>query len=479
MFKGCLKRHPLLLPHASMMFLCIINFDILRNLKESLLVTRLGAEVIPFIKLWVVMPSAFVFVICYSFLANRLSKQYLFVFTMLPFLIWMPVFSLYLYPNLSDLAPSSFCTMMSAYLPDNLMLMCGLLENWPLTILFTSAELWSAGVLCTLFWTTVNDTSTVESSSKEYPLLTLIGNSASLISGPMILFLVHHLTTANSDGWKISLMYLSIVFVACGLGIIWLYIHTTKLASIHSPKSKKQVSDSETATRLPLKESFIYLAKCPYLRNIALIMLGYCIAINMIEVAWKSQLVRVYPTESEYSMFMGQLTFYTGLGCLLMAAVTGWLIRYGWRAAAIGTPLLMICTGVPFFVFIMLSNSHYFLESLSTQMFFAAVSIGTLCNVASKSAKYTLFDATKEMAFVPLNNEQKLKGKASIELIVSRAGKSSSAVIQQTLIILFGSLSASMHWLAGIFLIITIVWLTSVNALSRHYYAYQQPDNLC
>ncbi|MET4821735.1 Npt1/Npt2 family nucleotide transporter [Endozoicomonas lisbonensis] len=87
MLPGCLQQHPLFLNHAFMMFLCIINFDILRNLKESLLVTRLGAEVIPFIKLWVVTPSAFLFVFCYSFLANRLSKQYLFVFTIVPFLV--------------------------------------------------------------------------------------------------------------------------------------------------------------------------------------------------------------------------------------------------------------------------------------------------------------------------------------------------------------------------------------------------------
>ena len=203
-------------------------------------------------------------------------------------------------------------------------------------------------------------------------------------------------------------------------------------------------------------------------------MLAYCVAINTAEVAWKSQLVRVYSTETEYSMLMGQLTFYNGLGCLLMAALIAWLIRYGWRIAALGTPLLMACTGIPFFLTVELSNSNWLPEALSTPMLLAgiSISIGTLCNVASKSAKYTLFDATKEMAFVPLNNEQKLKGKASIELIVSRAGKSSSALVQQLLIVTLGSLTASMHWLASMFMIITIVWLLSVNALSKQYRHY-------
>lgn len=65
MFKECLQRPPLLFTHAFMMFLCIFNFDILQNLKEALLVTRIGAEAIPFVKVWVVMPAAFLFVICY------------------------------------------------------------------------------------------------------------------------------------------------------------------------------------------------------------------------------------------------------------------------------------------------------------------------------------------------------------------------------------------------------------------------------
>ncbi|UYM18028.1 NTP/NDP exchange transporter [Endozoicomonas euniceicola] len=468
MLPGCLQRHSLFISHAFMMFLCVINFDILRNLKESLLITRMGAEIIPFIKLWVVTPSAFLFVFCYSFLANRLSRQHLFVFTIVPFLVWMPLFSLYLYPNLTELAPSSFCQTLYSYLPDSLILIGGLLEHWPLTLLFACAELWSTGVICTLLWSTVNDASTVESSSREYPLLTMAGNSASLLSGPMILLLVRHLAINDDDGWQISLVWLSVVFVVCGLMIIWLYYHSIKLAAPLSATASRGSHDN-TATRLPLKDSFLYLVKCPYLRNIALIMLAYCIAINTAEVAWKSQVLRVYPTETEYSMLMGQLTFYSGLGCLLMAGLTAWLVRYSWRIAALGTPLLMAFTGIPFFLAVVLSNSNWLPEALSTPMLLAGISIGTLCNVASKSAKYTLFDATKEMAFVPLNNEQKLKGKASIELIVSRAGKSSSALVQQLLIVTLGSLTASMHWLASVFMIITIVWLLSVNALSKQY----------
>lgn len=463
---------PLLLTHASMMFLCVINFDILRNLKESLLITRLGAEAIPFIKLWFVMPAACIFVLTYSFLANRTNKKLLFTLTMIPFLLWLPLFSFWLYPNLQSVAPSSFCNDLANLLPSHLGILCTLLEFWPLTILFITAELWSTGVLCTLFWTLVNDSNSINTSTQGYPVLTLLGNSASLLSGPMILLLVQHFEQSGKNGWQQSLYTLAVIFSICGMGIIYLYFRSMKLSQNES-FPEKVINDKLTATQLTMKESIRYLIQSPYLKNMAIIMLGYCITINMIEVAWKSQLVLLYPTEAEYSVFMGHLTLLNGVATLILAAMTLLLMRKDWRYAALATPILMVCTGTPFFLATLVSDNTLIPETLGSQLLMGGVMLGTLCNVLSKSAKYTLFDATKEMAFVPLDNEQKLKGKASIELLVSRVGKSSSALVQQALIMIFGSLSASMHYMAGIFLVIAIIWLSAVNKLSRQYHCYQ------
>ena len=46
------------------MFLCIsFNYTILRDTKDTLIVTSSGAETIPFLKVWGVVPAAIIFML--------------------------------------------------------------------------------------------------------------------------------------------------------------------------------------------------------------------------------------------------------------------------------------------------------------------------------------------------------------------------------------------------------------------------------
>ena len=452
----------------AMMSCCIFNFDILWNLKESLLITRLGAEAIPFIKLGVVMPAAFIFLITYSFLANRLSQRMLFAVALIPFLIWMPLFSMVIYPNLDAFAPTTVLEALSPLVPEHLQFLVGMFYYWPLLLFFALAELWGSAVICILFWTAVNDLHNTQSATRQYPLITMIGSSASIISGPLLYYCVSKEVALPGAGWQESLKLLSLLFVLFGLLILLLNEYCYRLTP---EKSTRAAGQRFTTTRLPLIASARYLVRCPYLASIALVMLAYCVAINMVELAWKSQLVQQFPGEADYSMFMGKVALINGIGSLICGLLTPALLNISWWAAALATPIILTATALPFFLLTLLQKapiSFFGIGCIDLPMI--GLQIGMYCHALGKSAKYTLFDATKEITFVPLDAERKYKGKAAIELVVSRVGKSGSSFFQQILIALFGSLSLAMSWLAGAFILAIALWLVAIKHLGRHYH---------
>ena len=107
--------------------------------------------------------------------------------------------------------------------------------------------------------------------------------------------------------------------------------------------------------------------------------------------------------------------------------------------------------------------------SLGTTPLMLAVMVGAAQNILSKSAKYSLFDPCKEMAYIPLDQDSKTKGKAAVDVVGNPLGKSGGALIQQFLIFGVGSLAAATPWLAGILGILLFVWYNAVNSLAGQF----------
>ena len=91
-------------------------------------------------------------------------------------------------------------------------------------------------------------------------------------------------------------------------------------------------------------------------------------------------------------------------------------------------------------------------------------------NILGKGMKYSLFDPTKEMTYIPLDQELKVKGKAAVDVIGSRLGKSGGGFIQLTLLTLTaGTQMTIMPYLSGLILVIIMIWMGAVKGLSRLY----------
>lgn len=201
-------------------------------------------------------------------------------------------------------------------------------------------------------------------------------------------------------------------------------------------------------------------------------VIGYGLSVNMIEVLWKATLKIRYPRSEEYQAFMGVVSSATGILSLCLALFVGGNVmrKFGWRLSALLTPIVL---GIASLAFL----GAYFYGSLIEKEFLLAGTatlagltlIGAIHNVACKSMKYCLFDPTKEMAYIPLDEETKVKGKAAVDVVASRFGKSGSSWIQIGLMELLGagSVLSVAPYLTPFILIALIAWVVSIYSLSK------------
>jgi AAA family ATP:ADP antiporter len=73
------------------------------------------------------------------------------------------------------------------------------------------------------------------------------------------------------------------------------------------------------------------------------------------------------------------------------------------------------------------------------------------------------------MAFIPLDRESKLKGKAAIDGVGSRLGKSGGSVIHQGLLLFFGTVGASAPYVGALFLAVLLIWILAVVSLGKQF----------
>lgn len=71
-----------------------------------------------------------------------------------------------------------------------------------------------------------------------------------------------------------------------------------------------------------------------------------------------------------------------------------------------------------------------------------------------------------------------VKGKAAIDVVCNPLGKSGGALIQQFMILTFGSLANSTPYLGGILLVIVLAWLGAAKSLDTQFTALRQEEEL-
>ena len=265
---------------------------------------------------------------------------------------------------------------------------------------------------------------------------------------------------------------MAMVFVM-GLCVMYIYYWMNRQV-LTDPRfyDVTQVKKKKKKLKMGFAQSIKYLFSSKYLGCIAVLVIAYGMSINLIEVIWKSQVKLQYPNPMEYSAFMGSFSQFTGIATLFMLFFVSHNVirRFGWKSGASVTPLVLLITGVAFLSFILFRDSLTGLTLLmGTTPLFMAVIFGATQNILSKSSKYSLFDPTKEMSYIPLDEESKVKGKAAIDVVGARLGKSGGSLVQQVLLGFLPTVTAMAPYVGFIFIAVVCFWLVSVGSLATRY----------
>lgn len=478
-----------LLAMVVMSFLIAFNYSILRNVKDTIVITAAGsgAEIIPFVKVWAMLPMAIIMTWVFTKLTARFRRELVFYIMVTGFVTYFLIFTFVLYPLLPSLQPLALCQFLTEHLPAGSKGFIAMLLNWPCTLFYAMSELWSSIVFCVLFWGFANDITSLPQAGRFYGVLNVASSFAAFAAGQTAIicsnnYLLSLLPIAGTP-WEQTFTTLILVVTASS-GIIvatyrWMYLRilpnptqecTHALENNQSTFKKKK--------KLSIRESVKHLAKSKYLICLAILVVAYNLGINLIEVAWKSKVRELYPASQDFNLYLNKMTSIMGVLSTLIALFIPLLIsRLGWTFMALLTPVVMLVTAIGFFAFDFCSTEQtgYIVSLVGISPLIIAVFFGSANNVLSKSAKYSVFDASKEMAFIPLPKEERITGKAAIDGIGSRLGKSGGSFVQQGLLLCVGSLSMAMPWIALILGIVITTWTTATVILGKKFKRMTHP----
>jgi AAA family ATP:ADP antiporter len=464
------------LPMGLMMFLILANYTLLRNTKDTLVVTApgSGAELISFIKVFDI-PMSVLFFFVYAKLSNVLSRPALFYSCLVPFLLFFIAFASFIYPNKDLLHPDAVTIATLIVEHPHFKWIIMLYGIWSYVLFYIVAEFWGSIVISLLFWQFANEITRTEEAKRFYVLFPLLGNIALLVAGTFGEWLstVSRNVEPGVDPLGTMITYTLTAIVISGLGTIALYAWMNKYV-LTNPLyyDKARINPKKSKPTLSLTESLSYLLSSRYLGFIAILLLSYGIVSNFIDIMWKSQVLAYFSHPNDYFEFMSRFSFWNGATTLVLVFLTKGIIRrFGWFIGAIITPFVLLTSSLLFFSFILFQGRlEGFVSLFGVTSLYMAVVIGTVQNVFNKSAKYSFFDPTKEMAYIPLDKELKIKGKAAVDVIGARFGKSGGGFIQSILLTLTaGNLLTIAPYLLGILTVICIAWMGAVRGLSNLY----------
>ncbi len=437
-------------------------YAILINLKDALVVNAQGsgAEALTVVRGFVVLPFSILLVLVYSCLSNKYRPTTIFYIIMGFFTLAFTLYAFVLRPYEFFFTPTNSADNLLELLGSQNKHWVAIYRNWIHAFFYVLSELWLQSTIFILFWEFVNRVCTIDLAMRSYNIFVASGSIFN-VSTAIIMF---NFIKYFSGSFNLKLQFIVVYIILCITAMTVVYYYLNKNSIIIKKSAKK--------TKLSFMASLKHILSSKYLLSIAVMTISLGLCTNLLSITWKANLKNLYPMKDDYINFMikanGVEHF---ISFVVLFFLSGKMLRSkGWKISASITPFVILFIGS---IFLLSSKIQNFLIPITSVLGITTlkfvVLLGAFQVVITKIARYCFYDMTKEIAYVPLDNESKVKGKAAIDTVGSRLGKSASSFIHLGILWLAGTSSVLnvTIYIIPILVAICAVWLLSVNFLAK------------
>lgn len=463
------------IPMAVILFCILFNYTALRVLRETFVVVGIGAEAVTFLLIWVALPASVLLTITYIKLLDRFGHEITFYVMTSLFVFVIAMFAYVFYPYEEFFHPNPWYIKRLAAEHPKWKWHILIYGKWTYALFFVFADLWSNVILVLLFWQFANQITLQSEAKRFYPTLSIV-SSLSLIASGTLVKKISNLTNFVEEGALESVRsHQSFLQITIGIILVLSAVFILSYYYMHRCVLNDKQSHDDLPKVVPsIIESMKIIFSSRYLLLILIIVMGYITSKTIIENIWRATLKQLYTNVNDYASMMSEFSRWLGISSIVFTLLGSNIIRrFSWLTSAIITPMLTGITGVMFFLFFNFQDSldSFTLKYLGATPLFIASMTGTIQILLNKGSKYSLFDMTKEMAYIPLEGSLKSKGKAAIDLVGNQIGESGSAfLLTMCLVLIPGAdyISLSLYFMI-VFVFIVVIWLGALSPLSREF----------
>lgn len=462
----------------SMMCSSIFCYTILRILKDTYILSAplATANSISFVKFGFVTPISVIYMYFFCCLTNRFTREKVFFFSVLPLIIFFVLFYLVFIPNIEFFHMSVERVKYYQDLFPRLRNFIPVIGYWGFTLFYVAAELVGTVVITFLFWDFANYCVTPDEATRFYPLFATYSYACFAIAGFVMpgVFNRADKFPRGSKEYSDALFVNFYLIIGSLLFFLLLYFLINRYIVVDSNSNNNMVSTKKLKPKISFSESMMTIWRSKYLMSIVLVIVCYGVSTNLMELTWK-EVFRRELDGGQVEMAKYLSTFYsvTAVFTVLIGFLNKFLLkRFGWLVPTAMVPLFLMFSSFIFFFLIVFGvyiPSKFLFGYSATCL---AMQLGFLQDNFAKGGRYGVLDPNLQMVYMPLDDELKSKGKASVDIIGSRVGKSLGSFIEFSSSMLFRG--ADQVALAPIFMPIVVVscgvWWLSVVYLSKGYF---------